>query len=301
MITTKTETITPEMAAKYLEKNTRNYRNSKPSRVLEFVRLIKSGKFVETHQGIAFDEDGVLGDGQHRLQAIVSAGVSVKAQVTRGMSRDAFLYVDRPLLRNLADQFLHDGVFADGRVKPSRAAGVVKTCIGRFSGRGNQEMIAKKALSFGRVNEDVIVAICLALEPVYPWSAEVAAAFVNAAIGNTESGEAPSEPFASLAVVEASARRFALRKFSGDDGDPLATLERVMAKARSARRSFHNGEVYALSVSAIRADLEGRPLVKLYPSERDWDESPSPRARRIGKTAKPAGSDAAGAPLGGVS
>jgi hypothetical protein len=33
------------------------------------------GRFQVTHQGIGFDEDGQLTDGQHRLQGIVNSGV----------------------------------------------------------------------------------------------------------------------------------------------------------------------------------------------------------------------------------
>ena len=45
---------------------------------------------MTTHQGIAFDENGVLQDGQHRLCAIVSANKPVDMMVTSGLSPDNF-------------------------------------------------------------------------------------------------------------------------------------------------------------------------------------------------------------------
>ena len=76
--------VTPSMAAKWLERNTKNRRLSLP-RVNAIAADIMNNSFVTTHQGIAFDEDGNLLDGQHRLHAIVNSNIPVELLVTTGL------------------------------------------------------------------------------------------------------------------------------------------------------------------------------------------------------------------------
>ncbi|MCZ2526211.1 MULTISPECIES: hypothetical protein [Streptomyces] len=85
--------ITPELAAEWLARNTNN-RPLSTSFVAQLARQIKQGEWQVTHQGIAFDEDDVLIDGQHRLTAIVKAGVAVDSVVTHGVPRSAFTVMD---------------------------------------------------------------------------------------------------------------------------------------------------------------------------------------------------------------
>ena len=92
-IDVRVETITPEIAKTYL---TRNVNNRKPSNktVSIYAREMKMGKWQLTHQGLAFDENGDLLDGQHRLWAVVEADVPVQMVVSRNMSRSTFMFVD---------------------------------------------------------------------------------------------------------------------------------------------------------------------------------------------------------------
>jgi len=68
--------VTPELAAKWLERNAKDQRSIRPKRVAALARTIDHGDFFLTHQGIAFFPDGTLFDGQHRLSGIVSSGRS---------------------------------------------------------------------------------------------------------------------------------------------------------------------------------------------------------------------------------
>ena len=78
---TEVVTITPEMAAEWLAKNISN-RPLRMSTVEHYASQISRGKWQRTHQGICFDRHGNLIDGQHRLHAIVMAGVSAVIMVT---------------------------------------------------------------------------------------------------------------------------------------------------------------------------------------------------------------------------
>ncbi|MET8554828.1 hypothetical protein ABZV64_07630 [Streptomyces sp. NPDC004959] len=87
------EVITPELARDWLLLNTQNRPLSKAF-VQQIAQQIERGEWQLTHQGIAFDEDGALIDGQHRLAAIVKANVPVQCVVTRGVAKSAFTVMD---------------------------------------------------------------------------------------------------------------------------------------------------------------------------------------------------------------
>jgi hypothetical protein len=68
--------VTPQMASMWLANN--NYNRDFDSKEVEkYVCLILEEKWRRTHQGLAFDQDGLLIDGQHRLMAIVKSEKSV--------------------------------------------------------------------------------------------------------------------------------------------------------------------------------------------------------------------------------
>ncbi|MET7766309.1 hypothetical protein [Streptomyces sp. NPDC005336] len=85
--------VSPQLAAEWLTRNTNNRPLSK-STVQQLVGQIQRGEWQLTHQGIAFDEDDVLIDGQHRLAAIAKAGITVPLTVTHGVPRTAFTVMD---------------------------------------------------------------------------------------------------------------------------------------------------------------------------------------------------------------
>jgi hypothetical protein len=102
---TTTETITPEQAAKWLHPTiNRDNRDVRDSHVAALAQQIMDGNWQVTHQGIAFATSGRLLDGQHRLNAIVRAGVAVPMQVSRGMNEEAFKVTDCGLKRAAYDR-----------------------------------------------------------------------------------------------------------------------------------------------------------------------------------------------------
>ena len=72
--------ITPEMAAGWLGKNGAN-RPIRKYRVRAYAEEMLRGRWRVNSQGISIDRDGRLVDGQHRLSAIVLAGVTVEMAV----------------------------------------------------------------------------------------------------------------------------------------------------------------------------------------------------------------------------
>lgn len=96
------ETITPKQAEKYLQFNTSN-RNLRKSLVSQYARDMTNGKWRLTHQGVAFNCDGTLLDGQHRLKAIVESGVTVQMLVARGVDSKNQLVMDDHAKRSAGD------------------------------------------------------------------------------------------------------------------------------------------------------------------------------------------------------
>jgi len=102
MIETTTEQVTPEMAEAYLSKNPAN-RPLSPTTVTAFAEDMRLGLWRPTHQGIAFDQEGNLLDGQHRCAAVIQAGVTVTMQVSRNVPRQYMNVLDAGRKRTAAD------------------------------------------------------------------------------------------------------------------------------------------------------------------------------------------------------
>jgi len=94
--------ITPEMAKQWIQKNNFN-RPLKQKLVENYVRQIESGNWRRTHQGIAFDEEGVVLDGQHRLYAIIRTGQSVPMLVFLNENQSVHESIDGGKQRTLLD------------------------------------------------------------------------------------------------------------------------------------------------------------------------------------------------------
>lgn len=94
--------ITPKMAEIMLLRNHKN-RDPRKGHVSFLAGQMLNGKFLLTHQGIAFDAGGVLIDGQHRLMAIVESGVTVTMVVSWGCSDLSRLYTDDHAKRSGSD------------------------------------------------------------------------------------------------------------------------------------------------------------------------------------------------------
>jgi hypothetical protein len=128
--------ITPDLAKSWLECNQGN-RHLRRSVVTAYERDMRNGDWLLNHQGIAFDSTGRLIDGQHRLQAICNAGVTVTMLVSTGWPQrqssarnttmDTF---DRGLNRSVADQLGLQHGMTDARYAVSYATVVAKLCRG---------------------------------------------------------------------------------------------------------------------------------------------------------------------------
>ena len=111
MLRAKYEKITPKRAAQLLESNTdsfgkvTNYRTCMSKSNLDnLVRELIAGEWKATTQGIGFDTNGTLVDGQHRLTAIIKSGITVDQQlICYGLQPISKNKIDIGKKRSLAD------------------------------------------------------------------------------------------------------------------------------------------------------------------------------------------------------
>lgn len=99
--------VTPSMAREFLA-HLNEFDKNRPVRsrvVSQYARDMKNGDWKLTHQGIAFDEKGVLRDGQHRLLAIIESDTPVLMPVTFGLPYCSYEGIDVGVKRNTRDVF----------------------------------------------------------------------------------------------------------------------------------------------------------------------------------------------------
>ena len=96
-------TITPEFAWDLFAKT--NFKNRKVDwgKVKKYIDIMKNEKWYNTHQGMAFYDDGSLADGQHRLLAIGYAGIPVTVSVSSGIIVEASYGIDQGKKRTTGD------------------------------------------------------------------------------------------------------------------------------------------------------------------------------------------------------
>ena len=95
--------ITPDMAKKILAHRNKNNRPIRYTHLEKLSDAIEKDEWKVTNQGIAFDHDGNLIDGQHRLAAILQTRKTVKMMVATNMDKGIFDVVDTGSKRSTGD------------------------------------------------------------------------------------------------------------------------------------------------------------------------------------------------------
>lgn len=132
------KTITPAWAKQVLQTQNTNNRPISHTRVKSLVSDMKSGAFLLTHQGIAFDDSGRLIDGQHRLTAVVEFGQPVQMMVTtdvqseyrNGVLLNVMDTVDRGGIRRVGQQLGLSHGYTNGNNVAAAAKIIVSICAG---------------------------------------------------------------------------------------------------------------------------------------------------------------------------
>lgn len=139
------EFITPEIASDMLETNTENRKISKGT-VQAYMNDILAGNWDESvGVAISIDENGVLRDGQHRLTAIVQAGVGIHTWVCRNVSSDGIY--DNNRKRSNSDQISIMRADFDGVYKSTRYISIARSIINHNNNPNlNHRMVTPKEI-----------------------------------------------------------------------------------------------------------------------------------------------------------
>jgi hypothetical protein len=134
-------TVSPDLAARWLKNNFGN-RPLREDTVRAYARDMRNGDWAQTHQGLAFNTEDRLIDGQHRLAAIVRAGKTLELMVTFGLRSKlegkeltTMDCVDRGATRSVGDQLTIQHGMKYGSITASVCAALAGLCCGERTRR----------------------------------------------------------------------------------------------------------------------------------------------------------------------
>lgn len=139
-----------------MDKGLYRQRPARERAVQRYAQDMKAGKWLLTHQGIAFDVNSHLLDGQNRLWAVIRSGASVWMNVTYNvpvgdkLGENPMDVVDQGVPRNLANALL----ISHGYERANEAAKLTRGIIGM--------VIQVSDLPKSRNNKDISVAVSTA-------------------------------------------------------------------------------------------------------------------------------------------
>lgn len=163
-ITSKVEMITPAKAAAYLSNMAPN-RRPKEATVAMYANDMVNGEWLLSHQGIAFDVNGLLFDGQHRLLAIIRANVPAPILVLRGFPAkqtniNTMDTVDCGVGRSLGDRLRIMGCYAGN---PNLACAVARQIAAAVMGpncRASRKLSIANVLAIIAIWKDELGTVC---------------------------------------------------------------------------------------------------------------------------------------------
>ncbi len=126
--------VGPDLAAEWLEGNVRNRRIDQ-KHVDCLAQEMAAGRWTVTHQGIAFDANGTLIDGQHRLWAILQSGCTIRIAVSFGLPAECIDTIDGMKARSNVDRMTLSGAFGAEGVNTYHAATLREVVRGLKSAR----------------------------------------------------------------------------------------------------------------------------------------------------------------------
>ena len=108
-VTSKVMMVTPSMAKQWLSSNNDN-RQINNGTVNRYYNDLVQGRWILNGEPIIIDRNKILRNGQHRMMAVIKAGVPIPTVVVEGVDPAAFKSMDTGHLRTPADVLRIDNV-----------------------------------------------------------------------------------------------------------------------------------------------------------------------------------------------
>ena len=148
--------LTPELAVELLESNIGN-RKLKQDTFNFYVEQMLSGDWKENGEAIIIDKDGLIKDGQHRLEAVIKADYSYKVPIVYGVDPSVMDTIDTGTNRSL-----NDVLQLSGYKNYIRLAAITKRLNKKASKDNSMSGVSTKGLSnvagleYVRLNLDML-------------------------------------------------------------------------------------------------------------------------------------------------
>jgi hypothetical protein len=266
-ITHEITDLTPEVAAKWLGRNLGN-RNLRRHKVLQYARDMREGNWQTSGQAIQFDWDGRLIDGQHRCEAVIESGVTVKVIVVRGLDPRAREVIDTGAKRSPGDALRFAGFTNDptllaavARLADARENGYLRTAMAsNMPTLSNADVIA-----WAQRNRDVSSAMSLARHTYRAINIQPSVwAYCLYEISKLDDASEFAESIADM-------------KLDGR-GDPRRVLLEIFHRAATGqRRKPDVAEAIYIVHRAWNAWASGQQLTQIIPGKADTGGNEIPR------------------------
>lgn len=195
--------VSPEQAAYWLAVSNVRNRPLNHAHVRKLVSDYRAGLWKDTHQGIAFDYEGRLLDGQHRLAMVRDLGEPVVLNIWYGLDPDAMEGIDQNYKRTAGHMLAAEGVKAGKRI--GALARTILVCTAK------RVPSHPEVIQYAHKHLDTLASAAGLTDR---YSAGVAAAFAYARILGWKGSE------------EAAQRLIDLKWSS--DGDPMRSLAKAL-------------------------------------------------------------------------
>lgn len=225
-ITASIENITPAMAEAYLATMVHN-RSPKDATIAMYCNDMLNGKWLLSPQGIAFNQDKQLFDGQHRLKAIIRGGLTIPMLVLRGFpakqeTGNTMDVLDAGIGRSIADRLKLMGTHHGN---PNLTSGAARQIAATIYGerRANRKLSIAAVLEIHRLWKAEFNAVCKVMDNSrfrHCRNAFTVAAFTIAAKADIQKLDLDLGRYATGAGLEADSPLLELRELllagSGD-------------------------------------------------------------------------------------
>ena len=245
--------VSPAMAKSWLSSLNTNNRSLARSKVIQYAADMRAGNWTPSHQGIAFYEDGVLADGQHRLAACIEADFQMWTPVTYGIPRSSAAGIDCHRARKMDDQIKIAGMSDWIKKDELAVAKLLRRCATGSATSGT--MSSHQAVAFCNAHKEAIKSSTSALS-VKVRSITVAPVMAGAACAYAHIGAESHAKFCD--VLQSGIMT------EPSDIAAIRLRERLLSDGR-AMQSSDSGriDVVRLTMRAIKAFHDREKITRL--------------------------------------